>query len=154
MCVCVWLSLVFAAPLTRYFRPCFCMCVCEYVCACVSLCVVIAAPLTRFGRTMGRMTMKSTHKVLGYSLVRSLVHSRHTFIRSLRTSRFARALRCARSFAHLLTGLSPSSFMSNFQGVLNHSVLLETHPNANSRFRRNAEANEDTVYSNASSRVL
>ena len=30
------------------------------VCACVPLSIVIAASLTRFGRTMGRMTMKST----------------------------------------------------------------------------------------------
>ena len=86
--------------MAQYIRPDFwvhkttvlwaaCLCVC--VCARVSLAVVIAAQLTRFGRTMGRMTMKSTHIVLGHSLVRSLVHSH-------RTARFTRAFRCAHSF--------------------------------------------------------
>ena len=49
--------------------------------------------------TMGRMTMKSTRRVLGHLLLRLLVCSH---IRSLRTARFARALRCTRSFARSL----------------------------------------------------
>ena len=80
------------------------------VCACVLLSFVIAAPLTRFGRTMGRMTIKSTRRVLVHSLVCSLVHSCRTLIRFLRTACFARALHCAHSFAHLL----PSSWERGF----------------------------------------
>ena len=53
--------------------------------------------------TMGRMTMKSTRRALGYSVLRSLVRSHHSLIRSLRTACFARALRCADSFARSLT---------------------------------------------------
>ena len=49
--------------------------------------------------TVGQKTMKSTHRVLGHSLVRSLVHSNRSLIRSLHISRFDRALRCAHSFA-------------------------------------------------------
>ena len=44
--------------------------------------------------TVGPMTMKSTHRVLGYSLLRSLVCSHRSLIRLLLT---ARPLRCARS---------------------------------------------------------
>ena len=38
--VCVSLSLIIVAPLTRLFQPrvCVCMCVCVCVCACVCLC--------------------------------------------------------------------------------------------------------------------
>ena len=106
--------------MAQYIRPDFwlyettvlwaaCLCVCA--CACVSLSVVIAAQLTRFGRTMGRMTKKSTHIVLGHSLVRSLVHSHRTLIRLLRNARLKVALlalsaalihSCARSLAHSL----------------------------------------------------
>ena len=64
---------------------------------------VIAAPLTRLGRTMGRLSMELMRKVLGHSLVRSLVHSHHSLMGLLRTARFARALRCADSFARSLT---------------------------------------------------
>ena len=53
-------------------------------------------------------------KVLGHSLVRSLVRSHRSLVRShrslvrlLRTTRFARALGCAHSFAHSLTSLTP-----------------------------------------------
>ena len=42
---------------------------------------------------------KSTRRVLGHSLVRSLVRSHRSLIRLLRTGRFARALRCAHSLA-------------------------------------------------------
>ena len=87
--------------------------VCVY--ACVSLSVVIAAPLTRFGRTMGRMAMKSMRRVLGHSLVRSLVHSHRTLIRLLRTARFARPLSRTGThgkeiFVHELNALISCSF--------------------------------------------
>ena len=70
-----------------------------YACACVSLSVVIAAPLTRFGRAMGKMTMKSTHRVLGYSLVRS--HRTFAFFALLAS--LARFPALIRSLAHPLT---------------------------------------------------
>ena len=41
-------------------------------------------------------------RVLGHSLVRLLVRSHRLLIRLLRNARFARALRCAHSFAHSL----------------------------------------------------
>ena len=47
--------------------------------------------------------------VLGHSLVRLLVRSHRSLVRSLRTARFARALRCAHSFARSLTSLTPSA---------------------------------------------
>ena len=43
-------------------------------------------------RTVGRKYMKSTHRVLGHSLLRSLIHSHRSLIRLLRTAPFARAL--------------------------------------------------------------
>ena len=58
--------------------------------------------------TFGRMTMKSTRRVLGQSLLHSFVRSHRSFIYLLRTARFARALRCAhssaRSLAHSVSG--------------------------------------------------
>ena len=52
---------------------------------------------------LGWNDTKSTRRVLGHSLVRSLVRSHHSLIRLLRTGRFARALirslRCAHSLA-------------------------------------------------------
>ena len=68
------------------------VCVRVYICArvracmCVSLSVVNAAPLNCFGRTISRMTMKLTRRVLSHSDVRSLVHSHHTLIRFLQTA--------------------------------------------------------------------
>ena len=53
-------------------------------------------------RTVSRMIKEQTHRVLGHSLVRSLVRSHRSLIRLLRTARFARALRCAHSFARAL----------------------------------------------------
>ena len=47
------------------------------------------------------------NRVLGHSLVRLLVRSHRSLIRLLRTALFARALRCAYSFARLLTLLTP-----------------------------------------------
>ena len=46
-------------------------------------------------------------QVLGHSLVRSLVHLHRSLVRLLRPARFARALRCALSFACSLTLLTP-----------------------------------------------
>ena len=46
--------------------------------------------------------MKSTRRVLGYSLLRSLVRLHRSLIRLLRTARFARALRCAHLIASSL----------------------------------------------------
>ena len=48
---------------------------------------------------MGKMTMKSTRRVLGHSLVRSLVRSHRSLIRFLRIACFTRALCCAHSLA-------------------------------------------------------
>ena len=47
--------------------------------------------------------MKSTRRVLGHLLLRSLVRLYRSLIRLLRTAHFARALRCAHSFARSLT---------------------------------------------------
>ena len=60
------------------------------------------------------MTMKSTRRVLGHSLLRSLVRSHRSLIRLLRTARFARALRCAHSLARSLTHSLRSSWGSGF----------------------------------------
>ena len=62
---------------------------------------------------------------MGHSLIRSLAHSHRSLVRSLRTARCARALRCAHSFTRSLTHSLLSSwdsgiFLSNFQDVLNH----------------------------------
>ena len=43
-----------------------------------------------------------------YWATRSSVRSHRSLVRLLRTARFARALRCAHSFARLLTSLTPS----------------------------------------------
>ena len=59
---------------------------------------------------MGKMTMKSTRRVLGHPLLRSLARSHHSLIRFLRTARFARALRSAHSFVHSLTNSLRSSW--------------------------------------------
>ena len=64
--------------------------------------------------TLGRMKMKSTRRVLGHLLLRSFVESHHSLIRLLRTARFARALRCAHSFAHSLTRSLRSSWERGF----------------------------------------
>ena len=113
------------------------------MCACASLSVVIAAPLTRFGRTMGRMhcdsePLKFGTLVMGHSLIRSLVRLHRSLTRLLRTARFillpSLARCCVHSFARSLTHSLPSSwdngiFLSNFQCVLNHSgmTMKSTH---------------------------
>ena len=55
--------------------------------------------------------------VLGHSIVRSFVHSHHSFIRLLRTARFARYA-CALYWAHSITRLLTS---------LIHSLILLLH---------------------------
>ena len=55
---------------------------------------------TSTGCTVGRMTKKSTRRVLGHSLLCSLIRPHRSLIRLLRT---ARALRCAHSFSRSLT---------------------------------------------------
>ena len=59
--------------------------------------------MQRSQSTKGRMTMKSTRRVLGHLLLRSLVCSHRSLNCLLCTARFAHALRCAHSFAHSLT---------------------------------------------------
>ena len=50
---------------------------------------------------------KTQTKVVGHSLVFPLVHSHHSLVRLLCTTRFARALHCTHSFACSLTSLTP-----------------------------------------------
>ena len=64
---------------------------------------------------MGRMFLKSTRRVLGHSLLCSLVRSHHSLIRLLRT---ARALRCALSFAHLPTYSQAAHSQVGIEGVI------------------------------------
>ena len=93
----------FNASISCNFNPLWAARLCAF-----SLSVVIAAPLTRFSRTMGKMTIKSTHRVLGHSLVRS-------HIRFLCTARFARALSCAHLFARSPThSLAPELMGKRF----------------------------------------
>ena len=62
--------------------------------------VVIAASLkSRFGRTLGRIFIKSTQRVLGHSLLRAYSLAPHTLL-LFHTACIARALHCAHLFAH------------------------------------------------------
>ena len=63
--------------------------------------------------------------VLGHSLIRSLVRSHRSLICLLRTACFARALRCAHSFARSLTLLTPSLWESEF--FMSHNDLVLSH---------------------------
>ena len=84
------------------------------------------------------MTMKSTRRVLGPSLLCSLARSHRSLIRLLRTARFARALHCALSFARSLThSLTPELmgkwFMSTksvrrFHTISTHCAVLPSIP--------------------------
>ena len=67
-------------------------------------------------RKVSQMIVRNrrAYRVLGHSLVRSLVRSHRSLIRWLRTARFARALRCAHSFARSLTHSLPSSWERGF----------------------------------------
>ena len=71
---------------------------------------------------MGRMTMKSTRRVLVHSLLRIVIRSHRLLIRLLRTARFARALRCAYSFArsltHSLRGLWEKGFVHELKALI------------------------------------
>ena len=53
-------------------------------------------------------TLKIGMLVMRNLLTRSLVRSHRSLLRLLRTTHFARALRCAHLFAHSLTSLTPS----------------------------------------------
>ena len=99
--------------------------------------VTIAVPLTRFNHTMGRMTIKSTRSVLGHSLVRSLIPSHPTLIRSLRTVCFACALRCAHSFVRSLNHILPSSKERDLRLSIELVDFKQSQPNV---CRRHHEA--------------
>ena len=65
-------------------------------------------PISRFPSsesrcTMGRMTMKLMRRLLGHSLIHSLICSHRWLICLNRTARFTRALHCAHLLAHSLT---------------------------------------------------
>ena len=81
----------------------------------------------RHPRPLGRMTIKSTRRVLGHSLLRSLVRSHRSLIRLIRTARFARALRCSHSFALLLTH-SVAHWKEVFVDGMNASILYSFSP--------------------------
>ena len=88
---------------------------------------------------------------LGHSLVRSHVHSHRSLTHLLCTARFARALRCARSFARSLTRSLPSSsdreiFLSNFQSVLNHCAVAVFSEGINVCMLADVRCNADAGY--------
>ena len=76
---------------------------------------------------MGLMTMKSTRRVLYYSLLRFIIHSHHSFIRLHHTACFGRALPFAHLLArcaHLLTlELKEKKFLSLNQTCRSYTVL-------------------------------
>ena len=77
---------------------------------------------------MVRKYMKSTRRVLGNSLVRSLVHSHSSLIRLLRIARFARAL--LRSFirsSHSLTHSLPKTMEKRFMSCMSRFHTVSTH---------------------------
>ena len=86
------------------------------------------------------MTIKSTRGILGHSHLRLLVHSHRSLIHLLRTARFARALRCAYSFARSLTHFRVQTyrdrgkevFVFEMNGIyvfeLNASISYNFHP--------------------------
>ena len=67
--------------------------------------------------TVGRVTLKSTRRVLGHSLLRSLVRSHRSLIHLLRTARFARARRRAHSFTDSLTHALAHGKIDLFQRI-------------------------------------
>ena len=105
---------------------CGCGCVC--VCACVLLFFVIAAPLIRFGRTMGRMTMKSTHTVLGHSLLCSYSLAPHTHLLSPHCSLCLRAPQFVQPLTRSTTHSHPSSWERGFVHELNASISCCFNP--------------------------
>ena len=62
---------------------------------------------TKEGMHCGPDQTKTQTKVLGHSLVRSLVCSHCSLVHLRRTTRFARALRCTHSLARSLTSVIP-----------------------------------------------
>ena len=73
------------------------------------------------------MIQESTRRVLGHSLVHSLVHSHRTLVRLLRSARFARALRCAQLFAPSLSSLA-RSWERGFHDEVNTSISYSFNP--------------------------
>ena len=124
-----------------------CNCCCCWCCCQTFICIAArwagCAPLAllenhnvgcKSTRHYGRKQPRIQTVVLGHSLVRSLVPSHRSLVRLLRTARFARALRCAHSFARSLTSLTPSLvgkwlirllFCLCFFFIFDHSALGE-----------------------------
>ena len=73
--------------------------------------------------TMGRITMKSTRRILSHSLVRPLSRSHRSLSRLPRAARFARALSCAHSFVRSLTQLLPSAWERGLQPISSLGTL-------------------------------
>ena len=108
-------------------------------------------PTLHYGRKQPRIQTE----ILGHSLVRSLIRSHRSIFRLLRTARFARALRCAHSFARSLTLLTPSLvrkgmirwlFILCFLSIFDHSggefsraslnLTTDIHKNSSPSVRR------------------
>ena len=78
-------------------------------------------------RTVGRMTMKSTRRVLGHSLLRSLVRSHRSSIHLLLTARFVLPATLIHSFVRSLAHFAAQGKETSFQSTvrLRHlNVLL------------------------------
>ena len=81
------------------------------------------------------MSMNSTRWVLSHSLVQSLICSHLSLIRLTCTAHFARALRCAHSFARLLAHSLPSSWerglslkwMRRFHTIATHIHFIDKY---------------------------
>ena len=143
MCVCV--SLVFAALLTRLFRPrvfvmcmCVCVCVCERVCMCVCVCVCFAirchcGSANSFWPHNGQNALSEPHKidtlVMSHSLIRSPVRSHRSLTRSLGTACFARAPQ--RSFARSLAHSLAPELVGQWNIFVQNSVCPESQWNDN-----------------------
>ena len=90
--------------------------------------VVIAAPLICFGRTIGRMTMKSTHTVLGHSLLCSYSLAPHTHLLSPHCSLCLRAPQFVQPLTRSTTHSHPSSWERGFVHELNASISCCFNP--------------------------
>ena len=119
VCVRVYVAIpLLCSSLISGARLCVCVCVC--VRACVSLSVVIAAPLTRFGRRMGRMhsdsePLKISTLSMSHLLIRSLVCSRHSLACSAQLAFLAP--HCVRS---LVGSLARSLTRSRARGTVEY----------------------------------
>ena len=98
------------------------------VCVCISLSVIIAAPLICFSRTMSRMTMKSTHRVVGHSLLRSYSLAPHTHLLSPHCSLCLRAPQFVQPLTRSTTHSHPSSWERGFVHELNASISCCFNP--------------------------